>query len=78
MSFLYLNRHYFFCKRHWCAVRDQLKKWCAKTELIYKTRHVFGQMVYWSDVAMNAIYRKPMNESPTEVYLQDGIGTVDG
>ncbi|XP_076810906.1 uncharacterized protein LOC143453455 [Clavelina lepadiformis] len=36
------------------------------------------KVVYWSDVAMNAIYRKPLNDSPTAIFLQDGIGTVDG
>nr|XP_002125537.4 uncharacterized protein LOC100176236 isoform X1 [Ciona intestinalis] len=36
------------------------------------------QMVYWSDVGMNGIYRKPLNVSAPELFLQDGIGTVDG
>lgn len=35
-------------------------------------------MVYWSDVALNGIYRMGINGSGRAVFLQDGIGTVDG
>ncbi|XP_039255818.2 uncharacterized protein LOC120332606 isoform X1 [Styela clava] len=36
------------------------------------------KMMYWSDVATNAIYRMRLNGTGYDVFLEDGIGIVDG
>ena len=36
------------------------------------------QRVYWSDVALNRIYRQFLNGTFKETFLENSIGTVDG
>ena len=36
------------------------------------------QRVYWSDVEESRIYRQFLNGTKTEIFLEGGIGTVDG
>ena len=36
------------------------------------------QRVYWSDVEESRIYRQFLNGTKTEIFLEGGVGTVDG
>jgi sugar lactone lactonase YvrE len=36
------------------------------------------QRIYWSDVALNQVFRQFLNGTMREVYMEDSIGTVDG